>query len=134
MLVYLLEWTCEVVKDPTPDMEVDVLSHNHSYKERYTQIHGTAGKWYWLIYLWSQRNFVNFDAEIHLRMKAYSRGYEGYKPSPQYWVYMLEEDPEFAEEFKIVFNNADILEADDFTTEVHEYTYVDMDIVLTKDG
>ena len=30
----------------------------------------------------------------------------------------MEEDPEFTEDFKRVFNNSDITEADDFTLEV----------------
>ena len=47
---------------------------------------------------------------------------------------MLEEYPDFAEEFKRVFNNSDISEADDFSPEVLEYKYVDMEISLTRDG
>ena len=47
-------------------------------------------------------------------------GYEGSKLSPQDWVDMLEEDSEFAEDFKIIFNNSDITEENDFTPEVLE--------------
>ena len=39
---------------------------------------------------------------------------------------MLEEYPNISDEFKMVFNNADIPEADDFTLEVIECTYLDM--------
>ena len=46
---------------------------------------------------------------------------------------MLEEDPEFTEEFKRVFNNTDILEADGFTPQLLEDTYVDMKIALLRD-
>ena len=56
---------------------------------------------------------MNFDTEILLRLKAENRGYKGSKPSPQDWAYMLEEDPYFYEEFKRVYNNSDIPEADD---------------------
>ena len=34
---------------------------------------------------------MKFDTEIHRRLKADNRGYEGSKPSPQDWEYMLEE-------------------------------------------
>ena len=47
---------------------------------------------------------------------------------------MLEEYPYFSEEFKRVFNNADIKEACDFIPEVLEDTYVDMEIALPRDG
>ena len=46
---------------------------------------------------------------------------------------MLEEDPEFAEEFKRVSNNTDILEAYGFTPQFLEDTYVDMKIALLRD-
>ena len=46
---------------------------------------------------------------------------------------MLEKDPDFAEEFKRLFNNADIPEAGYFTPEVIEDTYVDMYISLPID-
>ena len=43
---------------------------------------------------------------------------------------MLEENPYFTEEFKRVFNNSDIPEADDFTQEVLKDTYLDIEIAL----
>ena len=69
--------------------------------------------------------FVKSDAEIHRRIKADNRGYEGSKPSPQEWADMLERYPKFSEEFQRVFNNADNTEADDFNLELLEDTYVD---------
>ena len=47
---------------------------------------------------------------------------------------MLEEYPDFYEKFKMVFNNADIPEADGFTPEVLEDKYVDMYIALPRYG
>ena len=41
---------------------------------------------------------------------------------------MLEEHPDFSEEFKRVFDNCDITPADGYTTEMLEYTCVDIDI------
>ena len=43
---------------------------------------------------------------------------------------MLEEDPKFSEKFKRLFNNDDILGANDFTPKMLEDTYLDMDIAL----
>ena len=48
-------------------------------------------------------------------------------------MYVLEEYPDFSEEFKRVFNNSDITGVDGFTPEVLEDTYVDMDIELRRD-
>ena len=73
---------------------------------------------------------MKFDAEFCRRLKVGNRGYEGSKPSPQYWVDMLEEYPKFDEDFKRVFNNADITEADVFTPEALEDTYVDLEVSL----
>ena len=50
------------------------------------------------------------------------------------WSDMLEEDPDFSEEFQTVFNDADIPEEDNFTPEVLEDTYVDMEIEIPRDG
>ena len=47
---------------------------------------------------------------------------------------MLEEDPDFAEDFKRLFNNVEIPEADGFTPYVLEDTYVDMNIALAIYG
>ena len=63
---------------------------------------------------------MRFDAEIHQRLKSDNCGYEVSKPSPQDWADMLESDTNFAEEFKRVFNNTDITEADYFIPEVIE--------------
>ena len=53
-------------------------------------------------------NFVKFDKEIYQRLKVDNRRYKGFKPRPQYWADILEEDPDFADDFKRVFNNSDI--------------------------
>ena len=63
-----------------------------------------------------KETFVGFDKEIRQRLKVNNCGYKLSKTSRKYWADMLEEDPDFAEEFKMVFNNADIPEADFFYT------------------
>ena len=57
--------------------------------------------------------FVKFDADIHRRLKADDRGYEGSKPNPKDWADMMEEDPDFKEDFTRPFSNIDIPEADE---------------------
>ena len=47
---------------------------------------------------------------------------------------MLEEDPEFFEEFKRIFYKSGIPEVDDYTPEVIEYTYVYIEIAQAMDG
>ena len=56
--------------------------------------------------------FVHYDAEIHRWLKLEDRGYEGSKFDPKDWADLFEEDPNFAEEFNIIFNNCTIPEAD----------------------
>ena len=78
--------------------------------------------------------FVKFDVEIHCWLKSKARGYEGAKPKPEDWADLLEEDPAFAEEFNCCFNSLDIPEQDEYTPEVLEDTYVDMEIALPRDS
>lgn len=77
--------------------------------------------------------FNKFDESIRIKLKAIDRGYIGDKPDPKDWTDLLEEDEDFREEFDRVFNNLNIPEADDFTPEVLEDTYVNMEIALPRD-
>ena len=77
---------------------------------------------------------MKFDVEIHRRLKADDRGYSGDKPKPEDWADLIEEDPEFAEEFAKVFNNKDIPESDDYTPEVLNDTYLNIEVALPRDG
>ena len=77
---------------------------------------------------------MKFVLEIHRQLKADNLGYEGSKPITLDWADILEEELDFTYEFKRVFNNSDIPEADYFTSEVLEDTYVDMEITLSRDG
>lgn len=80
-----------------------------------------------------KENFVNFDAEIHQMSNTDNHEYEGYKKTPQEWADMLEGDTDFADNFKMVLNNADISEADGFTPGLLEDTNMYMVITLAKD-
>eukprot|EP00957_Ditylum_brightwellii_P147107 11200853-Ditylum_brightwellii.AAC.1 len=46
----------------------------------------------------------------------------------------MEEDPDFAKEFRLVFNNQDIPEDDALTPKVLEDTYINVEIALHRDG
>ena len=78
--------------------------------------------------------FVKFDIEIHRRLKSEHYSYDGDKPNPESWSDLLEEDEDFATEFSNIFNDINIPEADDFTPEVLEDTYVNMEVALPRDS
>eukprot|EP00957_Ditylum_brightwellii_P031514 2389760-Ditylum_brightwellii.AAC.1 len=81
-----------------------------------------------------RETFVKFDAEIYQRLKADDRGYKESKLNPCDWSDVIEEDPDFAKEFRLVFNNQAIPEADEFTAKVLEDTYINVEIALPRDG
>ena len=78
--------------------------------------------------------FVKFDVEIHRRLKSDAHKFTGDKPDPEDWADMLKEDPEFAEEFTRIFNDNKIPEADDYTPEVLEDTYLNVEVALPRDS
>ena len=59
---------------------------------------------------------------------------EGSKPNPSDWMDLMEEDPDFKEEFQRIFDNPSIPEADEFTPSVLEDTYVDKELFMPRDG
>ena len=67
-------------------------------------------------------------------MKEEQRGYYGEKQNPQYWADIYEYDPDFKDEFDSDFSDATIHEADDFTPDVLDNTYLNMELALSKDG
>ena len=78
--------------------------------------------------------FVKFDVEIYQRSKTDDRGNKGSKPNPHDWADVLEEDPDFAEEFNKFFSDTNVPKADAYTLEVCEDTYLNMEVTLPKDG
>ena len=78
--------------------------------------------------------FNKFDEGIRMKLKIVDRGYVGDKPNPEDWANLIEDDEDFREEFQRVYNNDDIPEADDYTPEVLEDTYVNMEIALPRDS
>ena len=78
--------------------------------------------------------FAQFDLAISNKLKLIDRGYSGDKPNPEDWTDLLDEDEDFREEFQNIYNNKDIPEADDFTPEVLEDTYLNMELALPRDS
>ena len=56
------------------------------------------------------------------------------QPNPEDWADLIDTDPEFNEEFNKIFNDSNVPEADDFTPEVLEDTYLNMELALSRDG
>jgi len=66
-------------------------------------------------------------------LKSFDRRYDGSKPNPDDWSDLLEEDDDFKEEFQNIYNDKSIPEADDFTPEVLDDTYLNMELALPRD-
>ena len=81
-----------------------------------------------------KETFRKFDDFIHTKLKCVNRGYIGDKPNPEDWADLMEEDEDFREEFQLMYNDDTLPEADDYTPEVLEDTYLNMEIALPRDG
>ena len=77
--------------------------------------------------------FDEFDKEISQYLNE-DRGYEGSKPKPEDWEDLIEEDPEFSDDFQSIFSDPEIPEADENTPEVLEDTYLNMEIAVPRDS
>ena len=79
--------------------------------------------------------FNKFDKAIkHCMKSCHEAGYISDKPNPDHWVDLLENNEYFWEEFTCIFNNNDIPEADEFTPETLDDTYLKMEVALPRDG
>ena len=77
--------------------------------------------------------FEKFNTAIQSKLKCINREYVRNKLNSDNWADLLEEDEDFRKEFQNIYNNLDICEADDYTPEVLEDTYLNMEIVLPRD-
>ena len=76
--------------------------------------------------------FEELEKKIATKLK-HEQGYLGDKPDPNDWSDLIEDDPDFKEEFYKVFNNNDIPQADDDTSpEILDDTYVNMELALAR--
>lgn len=78
--------------------------------------------------------FEKFDMAISTRLKSPARGYIGDKPNPADWADLMHDDDDFRTEFESVYNSHTIPEADDFTPEVLEDTYLGMEVALPRNN
>ena len=58
----------------------------------------------------------------------------GDKPNPDDWAELLDTDADFQDEFQRIYNDDSIPEADDYTPDVLEDTYLNMKLALPRDG
>jgi hypothetical protein len=83
-----------------------------------------------------KESIKEFDTEISRRFKEEEDlTYDGAKPNPADWSEYLENDPDFQEEFDNIVNDENVQEADDdFTPDVFDDTYVNMELAIPRDG
>jgi len=77
--------------------------------------------------------FDNFDKKIHHKLKSEERGYEGNKPNPDDWADLMDDDEDFREEFQRIYNDDTVQKADDYTPEIGDDTYLNMEVALPRD-
>ena len=78
--------------------------------------------------------FDKFDAATATKLQSPLRGYKGDKPNPDDWADLIDNDEDFRDEFNTIYNSDQIHEADSYTPEVMEDTYVNMALALPRDG
>ena len=78
------------------------------------------------------KTFDEFETAIRLKLKE-NRTYLGAKPNPADWGDYFEDDEDFHNEFNRIFDDEDIAQADDFTPEVMEDTYLNMELAMPRD-
>ena len=78
--------------------------------------------------------YRSFDTKNHKKINLIRRDYVVYKPIPEDWLYMMDEDEEFYEEFQRDYNDIKALEHDEFTSKVIEYAYLNMEVAPPRDG
>jgi hypothetical protein len=83
-----------------------------------------------------KQSISEYDAEIICRFKEEEDlNYDGAKPNPEDWSEYLENDPDFQEEFDNIVNDPSVPEADDeFTPDVFNDTYMNMELAIPRDG
>jgi hypothetical protein len=79
---------------------------------------------------------VEFDSKISRRFKEEEDlTYDGAKPNPEDWSEYLQYNPDFQEEFYNIVNDPGISEANkDFTPDVFEDTYINMELAIPRDS
>ena len=81
-----------------------------------------------------KETFQQFDQRIRKKLKSRDRGYDGDKPNPDDWADIIDEDDDFREEFQKIYNDKSIKEADEYTPEIGDDTYLNMEVALPRDN
>ena len=78
--------------------------------------------------------FDEFDTTIKQIVKDDNFPVDGDKPDPEMWADLADADEDFQEEFFKVYGDENVKEADDFTPEIMDNTYLNMELSLPRDG
>ena len=78
--------------------------------------------------------FDEFDATIKRIVKDNNFPVDGDKPDPAMWADLVEHDEDFNEEFFKVYGDDKLQEADDFSPEIMDNGYLNMELALPRDG
>ena len=78
--------------------------------------------------------FDELDEAIKRHVKDNNFPVDGDKPDPEMWADLIDNDEDFKEEFFKVYANDNIPEADDFSPEIMDNSYLNMELVLPRDG
>ena len=68
-----------------------------------------------------------------LKLKVVGRNYVGNRPSPEDWAEYIDNKKDFTEEFLWIYNNNTIPEANNYSSDVLDNTYLNMEVALTQD-
>ena len=82
----------------------------------------------------TKKAFDDLDASIAGHIKHGSFPVDGDKPDPAMWGDFAELDDDFREEFFKVFGDDNIKEADDFSPEITDENFLNMELALPRDG
>ena len=83
-----------------------------------------------------QETVKDFDTELARRLgdDKNVKHVDGDKFDPEAWADLAENDADFREEFLKVYGDKDLPEADEFTPEIADDSYLNMEIALPRDG
>ena len=82
----------------------------------------------------TKKVFDDFDALIGGHIKDGSFPVDSDKPDPAMWADFAELDEDFREEFFKVYGDTNTKDADDFSPEIMDGTYLNMELALPRDG
>ena len=76
--------------------------------------------------------FDEFDERIKQIVKDDNFPVDGDKPDPEMWADLAENDADFNEEFFKVYGDDEVKEADDFSPEIMDHGYLNMELALPR--